>query len=518
MPNYQPNYIYSPRYGSRYMGNNTPAPATGGIGQADPLSAPVNHEAGTNTGAQQGSISTGAQGPQGSLGAPPVMSMDGNAVGWASSTGRDTSAISNLGDFGFREKSVTSDPFDEDYFKTPTNNFDPWQPAKEVPTMTGAPEISSSSSGGGDYSVPSSGGWTVHDPNDGATSGYMTHTNQWQPGNFNIAGKNELGGNWYGNQKGYEGSKAVQLGLGLKDYPVWLPGGLIAQGASNLLIGADQEDIGGHKTWTTRGSFAEGAFSGADGEATDVSGGAYGSNLAVNKHGDKVSLGYGYGQVDPAIARAAGFNVAPNIRKGSFEQDKAISLTGMNSADQLKEIEANRAELEKTATGRHAIAQAETTRAHTIVGEKASKFGVDVTGMSLGEAQNTIAKAETNHNMAVTQAKNAGVDTSGTTAQINARIKAAADAALAKNSTQGSSSLSTTERAAVVAATGKSPPNVQSPTSSGSSSSGGGYYGDNSGGTNAFSGKSYTPKYDFNPNDFTSNYGGSSSSSSSGGK
>ena len=36
MANYQPNYIYSPLYGNRYMGGSrTPAPSTGGTGQVD---------------------------------------------------------------------------------------------------------------------------------------------------------------------------------------------------------------------------------------------------------------------------------------------------------------------------------------------------------------------------------------------------------------------------------------------------------------------------------------------------
>ena len=158
----------------------------------------------------------------------------------------------------------------------------------------------------------------------------------------------------------------------------------------------------------------------------------------------------------------------------------------------------------------------ESTKAYKAAEAKAKKYGISLKGKSLAKAQSAVSYAETKYNMAVTQAKKAGLPTSGTTSQLQQRIAKASRDALAKNSKYGSSSLTSKERAAIVAHTGKSPPNVRS-ASSGSGSSGGGYYGDNSGGTNRISGKSYTPNYDFNPNDFTSNYGGSSSSSSSSG-
>jgi hypothetical protein len=83
----------------------------------------------------------------------------------------------------------------------------------------------------------------------------------------------------------------------------------------------------------TRGSFDSGEFS--DGTATDISGGAIGSNVATNPAGDVVSLGYGYGQIDPRIAQAAGFTMDPSYNPTPAPQVKAFTdgSTAVSSVD-----------------------------------------------------------------------------------------------------------------------------------------------------------------------------------------
>jgi len=103
MANYQPNYIYSPLYGSRYMGGSrTPAPSTGGAGQVDASAIQSRNTA---------------------VGVPytPVVEQEQplGPVGW-SSTGRDQSAVESLGNFGFRANpNMLVDPFEgTDYLST----------------------------------------------------------------------------------------------------------------------------------------------------------------------------------------------------------------------------------------------------------------------------------------------------------------------------------------------------------------------------------------------------------------
>ena len=95
MANYQPNYIYSPLYGNRYMGGSrTPAPSTGGAGQIDTSSIQSRN---TAVGVPYSSV---------------VQEQPLGPVGW-SSTGRDQGAVESLGNFGFRDMSgLTIDPFE----------------------------------------------------------------------------------------------------------------------------------------------------------------------------------------------------------------------------------------------------------------------------------------------------------------------------------------------------------------------------------------------------------------------
>lgn len=128
----------------------------------------------------------------------------------------------------------------------------------------------------------------------------------WAAGTGNIEG---------GNQMGYAGNPWVQAGMGLKgiaDIPI-LGGGLLGALGSiigNEMIGYDTKNIAGSPTITTRGSFDPMTFS--DATPTDIGGGAMGSNVARNEAGDIVSIGYGYGQIDPRIAEAAGFTIDPS--------------------------------------------------------------------------------------------------------------------------------------------------------------------------------------------------------------
>lgn len=139
MANYQPNYIYSPLYGNRYMGGSrTPAPSTGGAGQVDTSSIQSRN---TAVGVPYSPVVQEQQGPYG-----------------FSSTGRDQSAIESLGTFGFRDMSgLTMDPFEgTDYL---TNGFGSPAPintryVESVPEATVAPPVSFN--GGGDNGVDNS--------------------------------------------------------------------------------------------------------------------------------------------------------------------------------------------------------------------------------------------------------------------------------------------------------------------------------------------------------------------------
>lgn len=104
MPNFQPNYIYSPLYGNRYLGGSRAhAPSTGSAGQVE------------NTAVQRAAT----------VGVPYVAPQEvsqGQPIGW-SGTGRDQSAVSSLGNFGFvpRESLVQPGVMDttDTYFDVP---------------------------------------------------------------------------------------------------------------------------------------------------------------------------------------------------------------------------------------------------------------------------------------------------------------------------------------------------------------------------------------------------------------
>ena len=108
MPNFQPNYIYSPLYGNRYLGGSRAhAPSTGTAGQVE------------NTAVQRAAT----------VGVPYVAPQEvsqGQPIGW-SGTGRDQSAVSSLGDFGFVPKKslVQQGVMDttDNYFDVPELDF-----------------------------------------------------------------------------------------------------------------------------------------------------------------------------------------------------------------------------------------------------------------------------------------------------------------------------------------------------------------------------------------------------------
>ena len=147
-----------------------------------------------------------------------------------------------------------------------------------------------------------------------SADGYLVPVgNQFQAGSYNIASDGSDGGMEYtGNTLGYAGNPYVAAGYGLTQInPLISPLGSIIGGAiGEQMIGYDTTDINGVPTGTTNGSFDVGEFS--DSTPTDITGGAIGSNVATNAAGDAISVGYGYGQVDPAIADAAGYTVDPS--------------------------------------------------------------------------------------------------------------------------------------------------------------------------------------------------------------
>jgi len=279
-------------------------------------------------------------------------------------TGRDMSAIENLSDFGFRQTEGASNvdsgvETPEDPFNRGEDVNDPYVPEIQGPPPSPEEVVNdpyvSSSSGIVDRSpwygnnpedaagftshesdvytgirTPDGGTWSVVDPKDEKSSGFQVNQNdKWSSGNFNIADDTFMG-----NTAGYDGNLAVEAGLALDDYPWWMPGGFVANVASDALIGYDTENINGSDTITTNGSFNVGEFS--DGTATDISGGATGSNVAYNENGDAISLGYGYGQVDPAIAAAAGYDIDPT--KAPAPADEAIPVLNITNNELDKAI------------------------------------------------------------------------------------------------------------------------------------------------------------------------------------
>ena len=151
MANYQPNYIYSPLYGNRYMGGSrTPAPSTGGAGQVDTSAIQSRNTA---------------------VGVPytPVVQEEKplGPIGF-SSTGRDQSAVESLSPFGFRDISgITNDPFEgTDYL---TNGFGSPSPInttyiQSVPEPVTVPTVTFGGDGGSNTQtssgMSSQGGWS----------------------------------------------------------------------------------------------------------------------------------------------------------------------------------------------------------------------------------------------------------------------------------------------------------------------------------------------------------------------
>jgi len=141
MANYQPNYVYSPLYGNRYMGGSrTPAPSTGSAGQVDTSAIQSRN---TAVGVPYSPVAQEEQ-PLG-------------PVGW-SSTGRDQSAVESLGTFGFRDLTgITTDPFEgTDYL---TQGFGSPTPINTtftapVPEQTPSPAVAFSGSDGGNETNP----------------------------------------------------------------------------------------------------------------------------------------------------------------------------------------------------------------------------------------------------------------------------------------------------------------------------------------------------------------------------
>lgn len=133
MPNYQPNYIYSPLYGSRYMGGSrTPAPSTGSAGQVD---------------------KSAVQGRSNTIGVPyyNLPEEEQGPIGW-SGTGRDQSAVESLSSFGFRPlDTLQKDPFEETgYFTTNVETTETTIPVDNTVPETDAPPVNFSGDGG-DY-------------------------------------------------------------------------------------------------------------------------------------------------------------------------------------------------------------------------------------------------------------------------------------------------------------------------------------------------------------------------------
>jgi len=139
MPNYQPNYIYSPLYGNRYLGGSrTPAPSTGTAGQVD---------------------NSALESRNATVGVPYIAVPEQEGpIGW-SGTGRDQSSVESLSSFGFRPlDTLQEDPSQNtNYFDSPepiNNTF--VTPVTPIPEENNIPEVSfSNDTGGNDSYIPS---------------------------------------------------------------------------------------------------------------------------------------------------------------------------------------------------------------------------------------------------------------------------------------------------------------------------------------------------------------------------
>ena len=204
MANYQPNYIYSPLYGNRYMGGSrTPAPSTGGAGQVDTSSIQSRN---TAVGVPYSPVVQEQQGPYG-----------------FSSTGRDQSAVESLGTFGFRDMSgLTMDPFEgTDYL---TNGFGSPAPintryVESVPE----PQVSAPvnfNSGGGD-------------------------SNNYTP-NYSYDNQSQFSYDSTPNNNDEMIAALANYGYGFKDTPDLVqalkPGAYLARGAANMMTWQKNEE------------------------------------------------------------------------------------------------------------------------------------------------------------------------------------------------------------------------------------------------------------------------------------
>jgi hypothetical protein len=241
-----------------------------------------------------GASNTTYQNSQGSNTAQAPSIYDATAF---SSTGRDQSGTASLGSFGFRKNNpvvnATEEQLNDSSYHTTSSTF---MDAGNVNKTFIAP------------SNPNLSRPVPMQSNAGSTQ-QVTNGGMFDVGTGNIAN---------GNQLGYQGNSMVGAGMGLKvlanQYPAWAPGGAAVQLGAGLfadpLIGYKEVNSMSGPVTGTRGSFEAGAFH--DNTQTDISGGAMGSNVVTNNFGDVASQGYGYGQVDPNIAKAAGWQTNPN--------------------------------------------------------------------------------------------------------------------------------------------------------------------------------------------------------------
>lgn len=216
MANYQPNYIYSPLYGNRYMGGSrTPAPSTGGAGQVDTSAIQSRN---TAVGVPYTPVAQEEQ-PLGPIG--------------FSSTGRDQSAVESLSPFGFRDISgITTDPFaGTDYLTTGFGSPSPINTTyvQSVPEPVATPTVSFGGDGGDSSSYTSSTGQGIHGPS--SSSGEFSLTNPmdvaWGLYNFGsdlpdwakpfAPGVSAL--NWVGGQMLDQQIDAIDKSFGMLDTP-----------------------------------------------------------------------------------------------------------------------------------------------------------------------------------------------------------------------------------------------------------------------------------------------------------
>ena len=299
MPQYQPNYLYSPRYGSRYMGNNVHAPASGPLGAQDEQAAEAKKEA-----AQGNQQQPQVQSPYGDN--PPPQGQYDAWAAWDTSGRQD---VGSLGEFGFRDFYQSGGP---GYGPIPQGGG--WQPPTQT---TQTPDVS--------FDTSSSGG--------GGTGGYGTGT-----------------GSGYGPGSGTYGTGGIGEGSGFSSSTNL--GGDVSSATANPSYGGSPYSVVVNPDGST--TMMQTSEVGNLGEGYTVVDSQYG--VWTDAYGNTVQVGSDPGQYSPELATQLGFYDNRSLQEWNdqqaiiAEQERQAQLQADQNAwaeqQQLQQQEFNAAQAE----------------------------------------------------------------------------------------------------------------------------------------------------------------------------